>query len=89
MQPQSRANHPPRCAAATEFAGLGVDDCSKVVTPGFRKFCPVHSRLASRLWKRRERLEGGSYRQDWKDRDKVKAAAYSRTYRQRRRGGGA
>ena len=70
-----------RCGAKEAFS----IECSAFVAEGFRKYCSEHSRLASRLWKRRERLQGGSYHGDWKERDKAKAAAYAKIWRQRRK----
>lgn len=40
-----------KCGAKEEFDA----DCSRPVPEGFRKYCAEHSRLASQLWKRRER----------------------------------
>jgi hypothetical protein len=73
------------CRVAQEFPELGIGECSKAIPAGFNKFCPYHSKQASRLWKRRERRPGGAYHREWVDRDRNKSAAYSRAWRRRRR----
>lgn len=76
---------PERCTVAQRFPGLQLEECTNLIPKGFHKFCPTCSREASKLWRRFERLPGGSYRQERRDRDKTKAAAHSRSYRKRKR----